>query len=69
MTYLGRGVKGKVEEGKRQNNTSPLFVTTSPKYAFMNDVMGIGIGASYQQDGKARVQYDVYDLTHKWSKL
>lgn len=56
MAYCGIGVPG--DDGALGVRTAPLFETGAEKYAWLNDVQGIGIGTS--ADGS--VTYEVYAL-------
>ena len=56
MTYQGIGTPQ--GDGTLSARTAPMFETGSERYAWLNDVQAVGIGALEGDD----VNYDVYRL-------
>lgn len=54
VTYAGIGTRG--DDGLFDIRTAPLFQTGDPRYAWLNDVLGVGIGRS----NPTGVVYDIY---------
>ena len=57
MRYTGV-THTKAEDGSRYFRTTPRFETASEKYAWLNDVVAVGVG----QTGDNQVSYDVYEI-------
>lgn len=53
-----KGIMAPTESGDRRITTAPLFETGDEKYAWMNAIQAIAVGAP----GQGVVQYDVYRI-------
>lgn len=56
MTYNG---VGKTEDGTTKVRTAPLFETGDPRYAWLNSVQAVAVGATTA----AGVAYEVYEVS------
>ena len=48
-----------------ENKNPWRFRTSSEKYKFLNDVMGIGFGYVLPADSEYNFQHDIYDVSLK----